>query len=258
MTKLTEMINFKAAVAGAAVLTIGSALVPNAAQAFPFSSVWIPNSTLEVVFDLTPGSGSPTTGTFNDAINFRVQTASDIIGTPSIVIPGTTRNNLNLGVTVSNDAGLDFYDYSFEFDRINVPAKVIEDLEEDLGLFLEPSIYQGLEKVSFFVPSKFDATPPESIASASLSGDFSFEGSLNSLDGFNDLFADLANAGIKEIGFDARFFYRDDQGEITTATDNVSFETSSKSVPEPNNLISLFALGVIGGVSCLKRKLSIN
>lgn len=244
MTKLTERINLKTAVAGAAVVTISSALFPNAAQAFPFGSIWRPNSTEEIVFDLTEGIDSPTVGTIENAIqNFRVQTASDIVDNPSIVIPDTTRNNLNLDITQSNNAGLDFYNYLFEFDPINVSNTVKASVEEEVDFSLE-LFYQGLEKVIFSVPSQFGDNGQT----------FNFNGSLNSLSGFNQLFADVANAGIEEIDFDATFFYRDDQGEITTTEDNVSFKTSSKSVPEPNNSISLFALGFIGGVSYLKRK----
>ena len=267
MTKLTEMINLKAAVAGAAVLTALPSFLASPAQAISMGGGGFPNL-FEYNFQLETDTpiDLDSSGTFSGAV---LNLTIDDIGTPGTDID---LSNVNLTVTKVDDlttlvdpsTGTSFVEF-FE----NIPNN--PELTSTQGFIYQVKLDDvGINPINTSFGDITFKTAGFIVPKELLTPDIIPLESLNSLDKLIDLPKDLPEeekyqfplyqvySSIDENGdgipdIEAQGLIADLDAAVPSGI-KFSLVTRPESVPEASTSVSLLALGILGIGAILKRK----
>ena len=229
MTKLTERINLKAAVAGAAVLTIASVLVPKNARAFIF-----------------PGIGNSLDDFSADTslLNFQLDTDSNTIRNFELSY-SLNGENLDISFPLGNLTTPQNC-CSFSFDRFTGPG----DLDGEAADFQQYSVsfsngttdLTGFEDEPISGIFNFIFPEPQTLEQASEVGDIL---------GFVQFEGDFATA------FDEVLIGGGDPSVLDDGTTNnlvISFQEPISTIPEPNITTGLILLASLGVGRLIRQK----
>ncbi len=276
MTKLTEMINLKAVVSGAAFLTALSCLIPTSAQAgaFGFSNnpagptrVFTLNSEVEnTSADTNVGIYPNAIGYFNDpsAISDDFFTANDFNNnSPDQFVNLTVIECCFPFPNGDVDEDLDFTIIQDE----NPTRNQVEDLLEDSGFTsITGDIYQyyftnptNSRIFSFYLPTEFVYQDSSGNSFDLQANDFISRGldpddflPTKTLLGIDILAVEAQAAGINPFDLFTSYDFQTDNAESEAGNQFLVIKINR--VPEPTTGIGLLALGLFGGIQLLKRK----